>query len=501
MNLLGAGENPRNYKDKNYVAFIAPTFYTDSNAEYVAKAMVSLDMAGADYEADKAAKALAEKLKSDGDKKYAVSYSMPDASATAWVLTALSNHNTDEAVKEAINGIKNYLKSVQNPNGLIDNSCTGTSLTVQALMTLNEYPLGEEWIQYDKYGNKITMLDGILLCKIGAKFKNNPGASSAGYDTAQYALGAMADLYLNKSMFSELRYVVVGEPEKLRIKLSKNTVFIGEELPLIAEVYDKDNNLIKDKEIIWSADDTSLVKIQGGILTGLKEGEVKLKAQLKGNEDISDEVTVKIDVTQDISLRVKAGLENLIKFYEKHGSFDYMSSLASRHIKESFDTEKLEVKSKLRLYSKDYAIHYAKNIMEIIGAGGNPRNYQVEASDGGIKYVNYVEMLVKGQQKNGEFIVNQGYKDSIVSQSLSIIALDMAGAQYNEKAAVSRLIEMLKDNKYDTDGLYTKLETRALAITALSRHTNDVEVKSQIEAALKYIKSLQNSEGGVEDAG
>ncbi|WP_026895791.1 S-layer homology domain-containing protein [Clostridiisalibacter paucivorans] len=504
MNLIAAGEEPKDYNDKDYISLITvakPEFYKESDIGYIAKAIVALDMSGAEYSKEAAIKALLGKLNKDEDKYYAKSYSSPDNAATAWTLIALSNYQDFEGVKAIIDGIKMYFKSVQGHNGLIEN-CEDTSLIVQGIIALGEDPLADKWVQYDKYGNKITLLDGILACKRGNRFKLKPENSSAGYSTTQYALAALADLYNGKSMYHQLKYVVTSPPEKVNIELEKQEILIGEELQIEANVYDKDDNLIKDIELIWTSSDPSVLKVENGVAIGLKAGEIDIKVELKDNNKIFDEKTIIIKNAEDISLRVKAALNKLIDFYEKHNSFDYMATLSVEHIRDDFNVEKLQVKDNLRLYTKDYAIHYAKNIMEIVGAGENPKCYLIKDSDGNIKYNNYVKLLVDSQRKNGEFIVNEtGYKDSIVSQSLSIMALDMANGRYDEKQAVNRLLEMLGDSKYEKDGLYTEVETKALAITALSRHKDIAGVQTAIDKVLKYIRLQQNGDGGFNHSG
>lgn len=502
MNLIASGENPRDYKEKDYVSQIDKEFYkNEDDVEYIAKAIVALDMSGAEDNKEEAITALIGKLEKNDNKYYAKSYSSPDNSATAWTLIALSNYQDVEGVKPIVDGIKTYFKSVQGHNGLIEN-CEDTSLVVQGIMALGEEPLSDEWAQYDKYGNKITLLDGILACKKDNRFKLNPESSYPGHSTTQHALAALADLYNGKSMYHQLKYVVTGPPEKVNIKLEKQEILIGEELQIEANVYDKDDNLIKDAELIWTSSDSTVLKVENGIAIGLKAGKAKIKVELKNNNELFIETNIVVEEAQDISLRVKAALNKLIDFYEKHNSFDYMATLSVEHIKSDFNVEKLQVKENLRLYRKDFAIHYAKNIMEIVGAGENPKYYPLKDNDGNVEYKNYVKLLVDSQRENGEFIVNEtGYKDSIVNQSLSIMALDMIDARYDKRQGINRLLEMLGDSKYEKDGLYTEVETRALAITALSKHKDIAGVQTAIDKALEYIKLKQNESGGFDHAG
>ncbi|MGF7060350.1 Ig-like domain-containing protein [Brassicibacter mesophilus] len=505
MNIVAAGENPTNYNGKNYVDLILNSntkFYKDSNTEYIAKAIIALDMSSASYDKQQAVDSLIAKLTEEDGKYYAVSYSSPDTEVTAWTLIALSYHKNISGVDKVIEGIKNYLLEEQEENGLIE-KCEYTSLVVQALIALGENPLEGNWVKYDIYGNEVTLLDGILACKDGNRFKSTLSASQPGYYTTQYALAALADLNKNKSMYHELNYVEAGEAAKIKIDSEDLTLVVGEEKDLEAQAFDDQNNIVRDAEIVWKSSKPELVKIENGKLIALGIGEAKIRAELKNNESIFDEITVNVNESQNIDLKVKAAISKLISFYDEYSSYDYMSALSLRHLNNDFDVNKEKLASNLRLYTRDYAIHYAKNIMEIIAADLNPRLYPLKNSEGEIiEYKNYVRDLVEAQNENGEFLVNEvGDKDSIVSLSLSIMALDMADADYEVEKAVNRLVYMLNDTKYDKDGLYNEVETKALAITALSKHKNISGVKEIINTSLEYIKSKQNEDGGFDHSG
>jgi uncharacterized protein YjdB len=505
MNIIAGGENPKEYKYKNYVDLILNAdkkFYKDSSAEYIAKAIIALEMTGAKYDKEEAVKALISKLQSEGDKLYIKGHYRPDIEKTAWVLIALSNHKQAEGVIKTVEGIKKFLKENQGENGLIE-SCLDTSIVIQALMAINEDPLSEQWTKCDEYGNKITLLDILLSCRDGGKFRNNPESTSYGYNNSQFALAALGDLNKGKSMYHQITYLKIGEPKTINIKSDDLKIVEGEEVVIFAEALDENNMQVKGAEIVWKAVDPAVVEVKDGKVKALKVGETKVRAELKGNEKIYDEITVKVNKSKDINGAVKASINNLIRFYDKHGSYDYMSALAMRHLKGDFSIDTEKVASNLRLYTKDFAIHYAKNIMEIIAAGKNPGNYPLKDSKGNIiEYKDYLGELVESQKETGEFLINSSIdKDSIVTLSLSIMALDMAGADYKVEAAVNRLVDMLKDGKHEIDGLYREVETRAIGITALSRHKNIAGVKEIINTSIEYIKSKQNDKGGFDRSG
>ncbi|RKD26935.1 Ig-like domain (group 2) [Caminicella sporogenes DSM 14501] len=505
INIIATGENPKDYKDKNYIDFIlkaTPKFYENSNAGYIAKAIIALDMAGEKYEEKEAVAALINKLKRDGDKLYVEKYSSADVEDTAWVLIALSNHKEKVNVQNVINSIKRFFKEHQKENALIER-CSDTAIVIQALMAIGENPLSDEWVKYDEYGNKITLLDAILSCREGEKFKVRPSVSYTSEIATSYALAALADLAKNKSMYHELKYVKAGKPQSLKINLDSLNLLAGEEKQLEVQVFDEKNVLIKDIELIWESSKPNIVKVENGKVIALSAGESQVKAKIKEDESIFDEITVKVRESKDIDLRIKASINKLVDYYNNYGLYDYMAALALKHIEDDFKIDKEKIASNLRLYRRDYAIHYAKNIMEIIAAGKNPRNYPIKDEKGNIiLYKNYVMDLVSSQRENGEFIVSEKVdEDSINGMSLSIIALDMADGSYDVEKAVNRLVDMINDGKHKKEGLYSEIETKALVITALAKHKDIKGVNETINHCIDYIKSSRNEEGGFDHSG
>ncbi len=133
----------------------------------------------------------------------------------------------------------------------------------------------------------------------------------------------------------------------------------------------------------------------------------------------------------------------------------------------------------------------SQSIITLIGADLDPTNYQTR---------NLVEELIKSQQLEGDekgaFITDfRGIGDdlnSIEVQIRSIIALDMAGANYNKQAAVEKLIAMY-ENKEDNK-TYKEIETEGYMILALSKHKELGQ--TTIDSIVNNLSSLQKDNGG-----
>ncbi|SQC01350.1 prenyltransferase/squalene oxidase repeat-containing protein [Clostridium tetanomorphum] len=123
---------------------------------------------------------------------------------------------------------------------------------------------------------------------------------------------------------------------------------------------------------------------------------------------------------------------------------------------------------------------HAKNIIGIVSAGLNPKNY---------KDKNYIDILVKAQDENGEFKLEGDDKKSIESQAYSIISLDMCKERYDVKA-----IEILKEagkNIKDKDLKYI-----TTIIFALSNHRDVEGVNDILNNCVNKLREYQTEDGG-----
>lgn len=501
MNIVSGGLNPRDYKGKNYVEDLKNSIDKTDRADYLAKSIIALEMSEEEYDFSNILNKIKEKLIITEDMAYVELYDNPDLESTAWVTIALSYNKDNDEVLDLINKTKKFYKRQQDELALIGSS-KDTALIVQAIISLGENPLSGEWMFVDEDGKGTTMLDGIMSCKVdGSGFSYNPGVKTVGIDSNQHMLAAFADMHIGESMFKNIKHMELGEAKAIKIDLGKNAMFVGEAIELKASVFDQNNSIIKNVDLVWTTEDESIVKIHGNKLTALKPGKTFIKVSLKDKEDIFVKEEIEVKKLEDLRPRVESSLQKLLGFYEEHKSIDYMSGLAARHIEDGFNVEKLNAKDNLRLYSMDHAIHYAKNIMEIVSANMDPRDYTVMNKDKEIKNKDFVKLLEDSQNSKGNFIVSQDQKASIVSQSLSIMALDMVDGNYKKEQAINSLIEMLEDKEYEIDGLYDEVGTKALAATALSKHKTDHRIKTVVDSQIEYLKEKQNKYGGYDYRG
>ncbi|MBV1820468.1 Ig-like domain-containing protein [Anaerosalibacter bizertensis] len=295
MMAIAIGKDPKDYHDKNYVQEILDSdFYNDENPEWLANGIIALDMAGAKYDETRAVNALIDKLEKNAGKYYIKNKNnnKPNTELTALTLIALSKHSELEGASEAIEGIKSYLKSIQDENALIEN-CKNHSLAIQALIASGEDIYSEGWTKQDKYGNKITLLDALLSLKQGAKFKVNPDNKYPKSGQEVYAFAALVDLSTNKSMYHEVKYT--GPKEyTIQIETDSKDLILNQGNTLKLEAKVLENGKPVDKEIIWESLDDSIVQVNDGEIKALKEGQTKVRAKIKFFEHIYDEVNITV---------------------------------------------------------------------------------------------------------------------------------------------------------------------------------------------------------------
>lgn len=511
MTLIGAGKNPKNYKNKDYTKNIASYDYkNEKDVEIIAKSIIAMDMAEISYDKEKVIESLLEKAHKEGDK---ISFGIitegsydefldettedeytPYLDNTAWALIALSSHKEINGVKETITGVKKYLKSNQNKNGLIDNS-GDTALVIQGLIALGENPLDDYW-KVNNGDNKISLLDAILSCKVERGFSNDIPESSksmASDISTPQVLGALIDINTMTSMYKELRYAEEDLP--IRIELTgENNIYNGAEGKLNFKVFDFNNLVIKNPAVAWKTSDDTIATVENGVVNGLKESSVEITAYIIGNEKVKETKTINIIAPSNIdySERLKDEIEFLKKHYEAYGAYEFLASPSA--VLAGISKEKVQ-NNIYRYSTNNTVLQNAKIIIALLGAGLNPRNDKVKDDIN-----NYVETLEKSQVKEGadkgKFIINKNLDEkSIESQSYALIALDLAKGNFDRESAINQILNMLNDPNYTKEESYKNIKTEAIALTALSRYKNMDNVKFKVQDLLKFIKDNQNSDG------
>lgn len=128
----------------------------------------------------------------------------------------------------------------------------------------------------------------------------------------------------------------------------------------------------------------------------------------------------------------------------------------------------------------------AGNIMGLIAAGKDPRDYNGQ---------NYVKTLAESQKENGNFIIVKG-DDYPTTVAFSMLAMDMAKADYNVEKAIEALLSYQGDDGGFGGGWGASVDDTTMSIMALGNHKNIEGVEAAITKGISYIKDNQEDNGG-----
>lgn len=134
----------------------------------------------------------------------------------------------------------------------------------------------------------------------------------------------------------------------------------------------------------------------------------------------------------------------------------------------------------------DSASAYVGNIMGLMAAGKDPRNYNGQ---------NYVKTLAESQNEEGKFIIGQ-WDDHPTTIAFSMLALDMAKADYDVEKAVNALLSY-----WDEETGFGGVDETAMCIMALGNHKDITGVEAAITKGIAYLKANQKASGGFEAGG
>lgn len=506
LTLIASNENPELEVQK----LLDPSYIFYENIEpdqmdQLVYAIIALDLAKANYKQMEAVNALISGLKKDADGKiYVETMECIDPEMTAKAIIALSKHRSEIGVEETLLGLKKTLKTLQAPSGLVksvnswseNESALVTSYLIQALMALGENPLSAYWQIKDGNGGVNDLVKGLLACKKDQRFSESPIGSGTDLQT-NAALGALADLRLNLSMFDKISYVKPGLPfvVKLNVPNVENLVE-GDQIALSAYVLDENNQPVRNALLKWESSDLAVATVSNGLVQTLKEGVVTLKVSVLDQANIFAEVslTIKSGVSEEV-LRAKL-LEEIAflkKHYEAYNQYEFLAAPAAN----AAGLPKEGIQNKLYKVSRyTTATQYARLIISALGAELNPRAIVIEKTQKNAVDLLKASQVLSGDYK-GQFHVNLfSDKDNIEALAYAMIALDQAKAQYDVASASEALLKLL--NKEDFRMQYGEDEVRlkAIAMTALAKHKNFVGVSAYIEQTLALFKVKQNEEGG-----
>lgn len=119
----------------------------------------------------------------------------------------------------------------------------------------------------------------------------DPGVASVsptGEVTAVSHGSTMLELTVPDTDAMEFIRVVVRVPEKVEVRPTASTLYIGATKRLKAKVYDRDDKVINSATFEWSTSDESKARVaENGEVTGIDEGEVTITAKARGIEGSS----------------------------------------------------------------------------------------------------------------------------------------------------------------------------------------------------------------------
>jgi hypothetical protein len=176
---------------------------------------------------------------------------------------------------------------------------------------------------------------------------------------------------------------------------------------------------------------------------------------------------------------IKSTVQDLKEYYKSEGQYSFREAAALSHTGENIN-EIEDINQKFKINEDESAAAYAGNIIGLIAAGKDARNYDGK---------NYVELLAASQNAEGKFIIGQ-WDDYPTTIAYAIIALDMANENYNAEAAVNALIS------FADNGNFGSVDDTAMSIIALANHKDINGVQDVINLSIDYLKSQQLSTGG-----
>lgn len=515
IGIIASGNNPRNYKNIDYVSKTLKEIkdiYDCEKPERLVKAILALDMAEAKYDQETAIRKLINMLNDEGgklvlgvteeeDDGFGESEEVfkPNVEATALSLVVLANHREISGVEKAIQGIKRYFKDNQNKKtGFIQDFCFGdhedstvvTSKLIQGLVALGENPLkSTEWNINGK-----NLLEILLSAKAEKGFKANSKASGDGAEiNTKEVLIALTDLKEDNSGYLTLKYTSKLEPFKIELGDILKEITVGDSFQVEPKVFNKDNLFIKDEEIGWEISNDDIVHLGNGKFQSKKVGTTNVKVYVKSNKDISATFTININKNCGLNEKQKEiinkEIEILKKHFEAYGSYEFLASPAANIA----NVDKKIIENKIYEYqSLESVFNLSRSIIALIGADLNPRNF---------KGVNCVDELIKYQMSigdsKGQFInTYSSDKDRADILSYCILALDMAGAKYDNESAVKALVKLVNNEEYKKVIGYEEARVEGIILTALANYKDVDGVKDAINKLITFLKQKQNEDGG-----
>ena len=272
--------------------------------------------------------------------------------------------------------------------------------------------------------------------------------------------------------------------KKPKIKIASRTVSVkaNETLELTAQV-SKGDTVLTDQKVKWESSNLEVATITtDGKFTAHKPGGVIITVTLAEDESVQDTIEINVANEDEEEITIEKAVQALREYYSRKNAFTFRSALGYNHTSDNLEKDLVEISSKFKLNKNPTsASEHVGNVMGLIAAGKDPYSYNDK---------NYVGSLAKSQNTEGKFIIGE-YDDYPTTQAFSILALDMANADYNKDKAMEAIL-----GYQDTNGSFGGVDETGMVLGALGKYRDDSQVNTAINQGLAYLKGEQDEMTG-----
>lgn len=225
-----------------------------------------------------------------------------------------------------------------------------------------------------------------------------------------------------------------------------------------------------------------------GIVGGLEGNEKFKQEETKDTQGIGpynekgEAQRITKGTEEETDLTIEEVIEALRTYYSDKDEFTFRTALGYHHTSDNPELDLPEIGLKFKTNEAPAsASEHVGNIMGLIAAGKDPYNYNGK---------NYVETLVNSQDGEGRFIIG-GYDDYPTTVAFSMLALDMAGTNYNRDNAVGALLSY-----QGNDDSFGGVDETGMVLTALAKYKDESGVQTAIDKGLNYLREEQAGDTG-----
>ncbi len=195
-------------------------------------------------------------------------------------------------------------------------------------------------------------------------------------------------------------------------------------------------------------------------------------------------------IEEEEDVTIEKAVAGLREYYAEKSQLNFKSALGYNYTSNDLEGDLGTIMSKFKTNENpNSALSHVGNIMGLIAGGKDPYNYNGQ---------DYVKPLAEVQNKDGKFIIG-GWDDSATTQASSVLALDMAGADYDKSKAKKALLGYQEAN--GSFGSWENVEGSGtdevgMVLGALAKYKEDTKVQAAIAKGLAYLKKAQDPHSG-----